>query len=419
MPPKIRRPAAAGKAALLPARGLRKRPAARAEEREEAEEDPIKAADITVAQCRDLGDILVMKGSYWEAEVQAVLRVKEVYIRQGGLYLKSEVLGTQNESLLRMASTRPGREVQAHLCPADCTGGPHAEGVIHVHLFRKLGAAREPWMSNMLPEDTRGGPRREEGDDLNELRADMERMRVPGTEGQGEAAGGPPPVKVSEDEGRKKKKRKDKRSRSRRRPRKEWKVEGQKELALLFKNTGIDPNPSVRKRFRRKAAKLARRKLRESKGSSSTSSSSTEEQVGGDATLFGSSSKVQVIGRRLPGALTASALEEAAESLITQEGGLWETREGPLPAIFVRYFRAQMGGKMAPAMAREALTLSHALDLLLRGRPADVADLLSQRIKALELQSSGVHYTVSQQQELLPREASSISTTPELHEPPG
>ena len=77
----------------------------------------------------------------------------------------------------------------------------------------------------------------------------------------------------------------------------------------------------------------------------------------GDATLFGSSSKFQVIGRRLPGALAAAALEEAAESLITQEGGLWETREGPLPAIFVRYYRAQLASKMAPAMARETLTL--------------------------------------------------------------
>jgi len=43
-------------------------------------------------------------------------------------------------------------------------------------------------------------------------------------------------------------------------------------------------------------------------------------------------------------------------------------------------------------------------------------DLLSQRVKALEMQMTGVHFTVAQQQEILPREMSSISTTPEFQE---
>ena len=71
---------------------------------------------------------------------------------------------------------------------------------------------------------------------------------------------------------------------------------------------------------------------------------------------------------------------------------------------------------MSPAMAREAQTICQALDYLLRGRCVETLDLLSQRVKALEMQMSGVHYTVAQQQELLPRELTSISTTPEFQE---
>ena len=114
-------------------------------------------------------------------------------------------------------------------------------------------------------------------------------------------------------------------------------------------------------------------------------------------------------------ALMASALEEAAESLVTHEGGLWEVSAGSLPPLF-GYYRQQLAPRMAPAMSRETYTLCQGLDLLLRGRPAEAADLLSQRVKALEMQSGGVHYTVSQQQELLPREGVSMSTTPEFQE---
>jgi hypothetical protein len=62
-------------------------------------------------------------------------------------------------------------------------------------------------------------------------------------------------------------------------------------------------------------------------------------------------------------------------------------------------------------MSREVYTLCHCLDLMLRGRAAEATDLLAQRVKALEMQSGGVHFTVAQQQELLPREGVSMSTT--------
>eukprot|EP00435_Cladocopium_sp_Y103_P018554 s2113_g4.t1 len=412
MPPKIRRPAVAPKAKVRGDRRGRRRPAAREDRDDSPSKEVIQSAQVTLEQCRELDEIEVVKGSYWESEVQAVLKVREAVIRQGELFLKAQVMGTQNESLLRAASNRPDRDVEAHLCPRTCTGGPHAEGVVHVSAFRKLGREREPWMTNMVPEEKREAVVPRPPDELGEIRADMQRLQGPLGKGMGDDKGKASPASDSDE----KKDKKRKRSKSKRRRKKEWKVEGQKEIKALFAKTGMDLDPSVRKRFRRRASRIAQKKGKDSKGSSSSSSSTSEEVEKGDATLFGSSSRVQVIGKRLPGTLAASALEEVAESLVDHEGGLWETQSGPLPALFSRYFKQQLTGRMAPPMARETMTLCHAADLLMRGRTAEALDVLAQRIKALELQSTGVHYTVSQQQELLAREVTSISSTPELFE---
>eukprot|EP00435_Cladocopium_sp_Y103_P030696 s76_g7.t1 len=331
MPPKIRRAAAAPKRVpRAPVRRVR-RPS-RADDEEAVAEEIIGSSKVTLDQCKGLDEIEVLKGSYWEAELRAALKVKEVYIKTGELHMRCQVLGTQSESLLRAASNRAGRMIEAHLCPLECTGGPHSEGVIHVASFRKLGQEREAWMTNMVPEERREGAGEREADELEEIRADMRRLQGPDgekREGRGAEA---PHRSASED----KKVKKRRRSRSKQKKGKDWRVDSAKEIKVLFQYTGVDPDPMVGKKFRRRAAKLARRKNRESKSGSSTTSSSSGDQVKGDSTLFGSSSKTQVIARRLPGALAASAIEEISETLVTAEGGLWETQEGPLPPLWVR-----------------------------------------------------------------------------------
>lgn len=369
-----------------------------------AGEDTIVSADITLAQCKGLKDIEVTEGSYWEEPVKAVLRVKEVFFKGEELLLKAQILGTQSEGFLKAATTWKDRMVEVHLCGAGCPGTPHVEGYLHVKALRRLGDLREGWMTNLVPEE--GGPRGE--DQLADLRADMAQLGGAAVGGQGAGrAEDALPMRPKEK----------KRSRSRRRKKKsELKVEARKDVSLLLRHTGADPDPSVRRKFRRKAAKLARQKRAHSSSSDSSSSGSSLEGAPGDNTLFGSASKVQVIGRRLPGTLVAAAIEEASESLISQEGGTWETDVGPLPAIFPRYYRQQLSSRMSPAMARETQTLCQAIDYLLKGRCVEALDLLSQRVKALEMQMTGVHFTVAQQQEILPREMSSISTTPEFQE---
>lgn len=277
--------------------------------------------------------------------------------------------------------------------------------------FKPLGVQREAWMSNMVPTEAP----LQRGDDLAEVRADQARLQGPRGPDVGVGGDKKRPRDSSEDD-EKAEERKDRGRKKKKKKRKEWRVDSQKELTLLFKDTGVDPDASVRRRFRRRAAKLAKQKTKGSGSSSASSSSSTSMPARGDMSLFGASNCVQAIGKRLPGALGAAAVEEIAENLVTQDGGLWETHSGALPLLYVRYYKHQLASRMSPAMSRETHTLCQALDLMLRGRIAESVDLCSQRVKALEMMMSGVHYTVAQQQEMLPREGVTISTTAEFQE---
>ena len=57
--------------------------------------------------------------------------------------------------------------------------------------------------------------------------------------------------------------------------------------------------------------------------------------------------------------------------------------------------------RMSPHMAKELRTNCEALDLLMEGKPAYVADLIMQRIKALETNLSGKSWKLASQQELV------------------
>ena len=65
-------------------------------------------------------------------------------------------------------------------------------------------------------------------------------------------------------------------------------------------------------------------------------------------------------------------------------------------------------------MKRELITLSAALDALLRGVPSKTADILAQRIKSIEATMSGSHWSVSQRMELAPQEGQVLADQVEL-----
>eukprot|EP00438_Fugacium_kawagutii_P023208 Skav215677 [mRNA] locus=scaffold278:111881:120662:- [translate_table: standard] len=395
MPPKLRRPAAAkavGRRVLhRPARG----PVHPPEERVEV----IECRNITLDQCRGLKEVAIVEGTYWEQEVEA----KSVHLEGADLFLKVKLTGTRSEGLLRTATGLPGQIVRWHLCGEGCRGLPHEEDVIHVRKMRCVDGEKEAWMTNL-----QGGEHIPPGaeDELGVLRREQEAVRGPHPEGKADVEEQPADHEGATGSSKSKKKKKKKKG---------MKVESAKGLAEIYKNTGLDPEPKSRKRMRRKAQKLAKKRSKDSSDSSGSSSSSSGES-NQDPSLFGASGRVQLIGKKFPGVLLASAAEEAAEALLTSEGTVWDPSTGPVVPVFTRYFRAQLQSRMSPAMAREALTLAYGLDLGLRGRMADLMDLLGQRLKALELQATGSHYTVAQQCELLPKETAAMSTQVEIQQ---
>ena len=148
MPPKLRRPAAAvavAKAGLRRGRGLR-RPAAGGEAGDAGDEaGEIDCSQISLEECQNLKEVEVVSGSYWEAPLKAALRVSEVKLKDGQKMIGAQVLGTQCEGLLKWASGQPDRVVRGHLCPKDCPGTPHEDGLLHIRKLRRLEAAREEW----------------------------------------------------------------------------------------------------------------------------------------------------------------------------------------------------------------------------------------------------------------------------------
>ena len=67
-------------------------------------------------------------------------------------------------------------------------------------------------------------------------------------------------------------------------------------------------------------------------------------------------------------------------------------------------------------MRREAVHVSYCLDLGLQGKIPQLLDTLAQRLKALEGQTMGKHWSVTCQYELVPEEQGSVATAQETQE---
>lgn len=71
---------------------------------------------------------------------------------------------------------------------------------------------------------------------------------------------------------------------------------------------------------------------------------------------------------------------------------------------------------MTGPMNREYHSWAYCLDLILQGRIAEGADLITQRLKSLSSTQSGIHYSISQKMELLPQERSNPASLEETQE---
>ena len=389
MPPKLRRPASA-KARVL------RRPAAVGGERERELDrklisgGPIEAYKISLEEALKCKRLRV-KGTYWQEEVEFVGRVLSPAVDGRELFLQLHLEGSPAESVISWATGHPGVPCRLHLCREDCNRELSEDGLFHAVTLEDLGiegALLPPWENNLLGEDENAKLRqRAEATKVKSPQREKDKKRRR-TSSSSPSSGR---KKASKEKKKKKKERREKQ-----------KVQGQKELKEMYGKTGLDPDPEVRKELMKKAKKVIRRKKNHSSSRGSSTSTSGGHSSGEE--LFQEEMKVKTVSEKIPGVLAANAIREMQGKLLSHTGQIWERDVSRLPPLLTAHFRQHLQGKMTAAMAREVRTLCYACDLLLLGRPASAMDTLVQRVKALELQATGSHYSIAQRLELLPRE---------------
>ena len=410
MPPKaLRRPAAKGKALPRPGAGPRrpriKRPAA-AGEADKSFEDfgEVKTSSIPPVTC---GRVLFTEVIYWKEATKLVGIIKGLRRENGDLWAEVKVEGTQSEHLLRHLTGVPGRVIRGHLCGEDCSQELASDNVAHLVKAKRMRPEDEVgWMKNLLDSG------RDEEDQLDVIRKEAEEARSPSPRRDDT-----PKERKLKKEAKKDKKKDERRERKRSRTPPALR-RGGRDLGVVLGNSGLDPSPQRRRRFLRKAKKMIRkgRKKRQSSspsGSSKVSSSSSQETSVGAADIFGQSKMAKRIWKKCPGVLTATSLATMQEQLLTAQGQLWDLDKRELPPLFLQFFRGNIGPRMPPAMRREGLHLAFCLDLGIQGRIPELMDAMSQRLKALDGQTNGKHWTVTSQYELVPEETATVATPQE------
>lgn len=356
----------------------------------------------------------LFRGRYWEEQASWTGVVESLVLQDAEPHLRVKVDGTDNERLLKFLSGREDRLLLVHLCDHPCPALIWGDGICHLEQVEAIPAAPPQWGKNLLPV---GGPGGRGEDELQALREDQERLERLKEEAK---------KREEEKESKKEKKKRKKRSSSSSSRKKKVRVRAKKELSVVFGQTGLDPDQRVRRRFRRKAQKLMRRakrsRISRTSRSSGSSSSSGGSKDARDAPLskeklFSEESVVTEVSEVAPGTLTASWVETAREHLVQSRGEREEGENGPIPPLATKYMKQVLMDRMAPAMRREAGNISKALDLiLLQGRICESADVLTQRLKSLEMLTAGMHYTIANRVELLPADRSLTTSSMEALE---
>lgn len=371
--------------------------------------------------------LVVEQGSYFSTPCQVAGIVEKMEVTGGETHLFIKVSGTTKEAILRKWSGEPELLLRLHRCRAECAAEAAADDLVHAVKVRKRGsqANETGWVYNLVKAE---GPA--EADELGELRARQEEL-APGGAGAKEAA--KKEKAKSDDEGDKVKKRKKEKEKKKAKTKgkkekkddsdteEEVKMDGSmaksastKDLKALYRGTGLDPKEKVRN----KVARLARKKMRKrggketSSSSGSSESSESEDQALTGEQLFDQSNKVRMIADACPGALTAQAVHQMKASLLQDIG---ETEaSGTLKPVAMMYCRQQVLRRANPPAQRELLTLSLALDYLLKGRPSCAADVITQRLKSAESTINGTHWAVSQKMELVAADSVQIAAQEEV-----
>ena len=150
-------------------------------------------------------------------------------------------------------------------------------------------------------------------------------------------------------------------------------------------------------------------------------SDSESESVFRDAPLNQQASsqlKLVQYAKKRPGRLASRLLLKMQQDSARDFRGANLLPEKKTPPAATHYLQTmmlpQMGGKMNLRTLRELKTLCTALDTLAVSRPAQAADVLAQRIKALERATSEGHWSSAQFLELISPESAGLLERDEL-----
>ena len=392
----MRRPAAAGGALRRPAAAVGRSRTVYKKLHEEGLRD-----------LPDLGPLHLPKAVYYGREIEVAGQIISAKIEGGEVMADFRVSGTQDESFLRAMSGKPGKIATLHVCSPHCNRALTGDHFIHGIEFKKIGRSNVDWHFNL---ETVGGEPEDVDDENRKLREAAEGRRREGSE-----EGAAPKEKKESKKDKEKKKKKDKDADKKKKRKHDESSEevlsvGQKKAESLYSETGLDPDLKGRSKVLRKAKRIGKKAKKKKKKKEDTSgeeegSSDSEEDTSTDEDLstglFSADRKVRRIAEKCPGALAFGAMMEARQGLLTTSGMSWNMEKKAVSPTFVQYTRQQMSHGMSPPMLQEAMTVSTCLDLLMVNRPAAAADVLGQRLKALESLFRGSHWTVARQVELI------------------
>ncbi len=389
--------------------------------------------DVEVSKFMGGASVVVTEGHYYGSLVKLVGRITKVELEGSSVELKLMARGTTSEGLLRAHSAEPGTPLTVLVCPSDC--GHVESGDRYVHGVKgyllRAGQPEEEWMNNLVaavvpPVDL-------EKDEMAELRRRGEGLGVGAPLEPPRSPGGPKDDAVEKedkkaDKKKKKKKRKEKKKKKAEKEESSSKIDksqldgrhpvtaSQKRYQSLFSGTGLDMREKVRRRVSRKARKILSKKRgrsRSSSGSSTSSSSRSLSLESEEEGLFMEDNKAKGVGEKCPGALCQESLKAMRQGLLAGQGeDLGGASNRPIATM---YFKQEVQKRASGPMAREMLNLSVALDHLIRGRPAQAADTIAQRLKSCETVLNGTHWSVAQKMELPISDHTSIAQHTELH----
>ena len=436
----LARPAAApGALGLAGAGGLgrgrrlrvRRKPAADVGEAATPAVEGVIELDVEKLAIEDLlgSGLLVIEGLYWEAPVVIAGRGEGLDTEDSGRYLVLQVEGTKSEVILHNLSGKRQKRLRVHLCGKTCEHRVWKEDVVHLVKVRKWEKEAEAWMSNMKDVRMERGNAPEE-DELQALREEAREVTPPGREKKKKRKKSrSKSPKTGKD--RKKEEKKEKKKASS----KSVRVKAKKGLEEVLGNTGLDPDPDIRRKLIKKARKLAEGKKTkkkkkskkdekassgeegaESEDSDSEESTTTEEKGLEQEELFGSVTSVKRISQEYPGVLTSSWIGDCQQYLLDAHGQIWNKEEGPVQPLAVAFYRNQMHGRMSGPMGREYLTIAYMIDLALQGRTAESIDIGAQRLKSLMSTHTGIHFSIAQKLEIVPAERTLPASLTETQE---